>query len=98
MIAAAHMWVQVAEALMSASVPPGSCMARIMLHCWNKLVFLGMFPPNGCVNVLQVAEALMSASVPPGSCMARIMLFTGGPGTEGMGKVIGRDLTEEIRR
>jgi hypothetical protein len=30
--------------------------------------------------------------------MARIMLFTGGPGTEGMGKVIGRDLTEEIRR
>jgi protein transport protein SEC23 len=48
--------------------------------------------------LLQVAEALMSASVPPGSCMARIMLFTGGPGTEGAGKVIGRDLTEEIRR
>jgi hypothetical protein len=50
------------------------------------------------LNLLQVAEALMSASVPPGSCMARIMLFTGGPGTEGLGKVIGRDLTEEIRR
>lgn len=40
----------------------------------------------------------MTASVPPGSCMARIMLFTGGPCTEGMGKVVNRELTEEIRR
>jgi hypothetical protein len=46
----------------------------------------------------QVAEALMAASVPPSSCMARIMLFTGGPCTEGAGKVVNRDLTEEIRR
>lgn len=40
----------------------------------------------------------MSASIPPGSCMARIMLFTGGPTTEGMGKIVNRDLTEEVRR
>ncbi|WIA18955.1 hypothetical protein OEZ85_003624 [Tetradesmus obliquus] len=54
--------------------------------------------PARCTGIaMQVAEALMSASVPPGSCMARIMLFTGGPCTEGLGKVIGRDLTEEIR-
>lgn len=40
----------------------------------------------------------MSASIPPGSCMARVMLFTGGPTTEGMGKIVNRDLTEEVRR
>lgn len=40
----------------------------------------------------------MAASVPPGSCAARIMLFTGGPCTEGMGKIINKDLAEEIRR
>eukprot|EP00879_Flechtneria_rotunda_P000388 GHRR01000481.1.p1 GENE.GHRR01000481.1~~GHRR01000481.1.p1 ORF type:complete len:762 (+),score=240.68 GHRR01000481.1:2399-4684(+) len=54
--------------------------------------------PSRCTGTaMQVAEALMSASVPPGSCMARIMLFTGGACTEGAGKVINRDLTEEIR-
>lgn len=46
----------------------------------------------------QVAEALMAASVPPGSCAARIMLFTGGPCTEGSGKIINKNLEEEIRR
>jgi hypothetical protein len=29
--------LQVAEALMSASVTPGSCMVHIMLHAWNKV-------------------------------------------------------------
>jgi len=48
-------------------------------------------------TALQVASALMSACVPPGSCMARIMLFVGGPCTEGAGKVINRELSEEIR-
>lgn len=55
--------------------------------------------PTRCTGTaLQVAEALMAASVPPGSCAARIMLFTGGPCTEGMGKIINKDLAEEIRR
>ena len=49
------------------------------------------------LRCLQVASALMSACVPPGSCMARIMLFVGGPCTEGAGKVINRELSEEIR-
>ena len=40
----------------------------------------------------------MAASVPPGSSAARIMLFTGGPCTEGMGKIINKELAEEIRR
>eukprot|EP00775_Hariotina_reticulata_P005919 gene5919-6159_t len=54
--------------------------------------------PARCTGTaMQVAEALMTASVPPSSCMARIMLFTGGPCTEGAGKVVNRDLTEEIR-
>ncbi len=39
----------------------------------------------------------MGASVAPGTAAARIMLFVGGPCTEGAGKVISRDLTEEIR-
>lgn len=50
------------------------------------------------LHVSQVAEAVMSSSIPPSSCMARIMLFTGGPTTEGMGKIVNRDLTEEVRR
>jgi hypothetical protein len=55
--------------------------------------------PARCTGTaLVVAEALLGASVPPGSCMARVMLFVGGPSTEGPGKVIGRDLSEEIRR
>lgn len=55
--------------------------------------------PTRCTGTaLQVAEALMGASVPPGSCAARIMLFTGGPCTEGAGKIINKDLAEEIRR
>lgn len=55
--------------------------------------------PTRCTGTaLQVAEALMAASVPPGSCAARIMLFTGGPCTEGSGKIINKDLAEEIRR
>eukprot|EP00878_Enallax_costatus_P011529 GHUV01012035.1.p1 GENE.GHUV01012035.1~~GHUV01012035.1.p1 ORF type:complete len:713 (+),score=230.46 GHUV01012035.1:401-2539(+) len=54
--------------------------------------------PARCTGTaMQVAEALMSASIPPGSCMARVMLFTGGPTTEGMGKIVNRDLTEEVR-
>lgn len=40
---------------------------------------------------------MLSACVPPGSCMARVLLFTGGPCTEGAGKVVDRALTEEIR-
>lgn len=55
--------------------------------------------PTRCTGTaLQVAEALMAAAVPPGSCAARIMLFTGGPCTEGSGKIINKDLAEEIRR
>lgn len=46
---------------------------------------------------VQVAEALLGATVQPGTCAARIMLFVGGPCTDGAGKVINRDLTEEIR-
>jgi protein transport protein SEC23 len=50
-----------------------------------------------CAAALQVTEALLTASVPAGSCMARMMLFVGGPCTEGAGKIVGRELTEEIR-
>jgi protein transport protein SEC23 len=55
--------------------------------------------PARCTGTaLVVAEALLASSAPPGSCMARVMLFVGGPSTEGPGKVVGRDLSEEIRR
>lgn len=54
--------------------------------------------PARCTGAaLQVAEALLSASIPTGICAARIMLFVGGPCTEGAGKVVSQDLTEEIR-
>lgn len=54
--------------------------------------------PTRCTGTaLQVAEALMAACVPPGSAAARIMLFTGGPCTEGAGKIINKELAEEIR-
>ena len=39
----------------------------------------------------------MGASVPSGTTAARIMLFVGGPCTEGGGKVVARELAEEIR-
>jgi hypothetical protein len=72
---------------------------KSFLHAWWISAINHIMTATYCNACdLQVAEALMSASVPPGSCMARIMLFTGGPGTEGAGKVIGQDLTEEIRR
>jgi hypothetical protein len=45
----------------------------------------------------QVASALLGASVPVGHCAARLLLFVGGPCTEGNGKVVSRELTEEIR-
>lgn len=46
---------------------------------------------------MQVAASLLGSSVPIGSCAARILLFVGGPCTEGSGKVVNRELTEEIR-
>lgn len=64
--------------------------------------FFCLCPPHSfsCSVVVcdQVAEALMAACVPPGSAAARIMLFTGGPCTEGAGKIINKELAEEIRR
>ncbi len=54
-------------------------------------------PARLTTHALQVSMALMGASVPIGSCAARIMLFVGGPCTEGLGKVVNRELTEEIR-
>lgn len=44
-----------------------------------------------------MAEALLSASVPSGICASRIMLFVGGPCTEGAGRIVAREQTEEIR-
>jgi hypothetical protein len=46
---------------------------------------------------LQVAAALLGASLPSGNCQARIVSFIGGPCTEGAGKVVNRELTEEMR-
>ncbi|KAG2499921.1 hypothetical protein HYH03_002208 [Edaphochlamys debaryana] len=54
--------------------------------------------PARCTGTaMQVAASLLGASVPIGSCAARILLFVGGPCTEGQGKVVNRELTEEIR-
>jgi protein transport protein SEC23 len=44
-----------------------------------------------------VAAALLGASLPVGNCQARIVSFIGGPCTEGAGKVVNRELTEEMR-
>lgn len=48
--------------------------------------------PNG-----QVATTLLGLSVPTGSASAHILAFIGGPCSEGSGKVVGRELSEEIR-
>mmetsp|Transcript_16153 Transcript_16153/g.34976 ORF Transcript_16153/g.34976 Transcript_16153/m.34976 type:complete len:765 (-) Transcript_16153:369-2663(-) len=54
--------------------------------------------PLRCTGTaLQVATALLGASVPVGNCQARIMAMIGGPCTEGQGKVVGAELSEEIR-
>eukprot|EP00201_Polytomella_parva_P012344 CAMPEP_0175072354 /NCGR_PEP_ID=MMETSP0052_2-20121109/19855_1 /TAXON_ID=51329 ORGANISM="Polytomella parva, Strain SAG 63-3" /NCGR_SAMPLE_ID=MMETSP0052_2 /ASSEMBLY_ACC=CAM_ASM_000194 /LENGTH=701 /DNA_ID=CAMNT_0016339833 /DNA_START=323 /DNA_END=2424 /DNA_ORIENTATION=+ len=54
--------------------------------------------PARCTGTaLQVAAALMGAALPSGSCSAHALLFVGGPCTEGQGKVVSRDLMEEIR-
>lgn len=54
--------------------------------------------PARCTGTaMQVATSLLGASVPIGNCAARILAFMGGPCTEGAGKVVGRDLAEEIR-
>lgn len=45
----------------------------------------------------QVAAALLGASVPTGNCQARVLAFIGGPCTEGNGKIVGRELAEEVR-
>lgn len=45
----------------------------------------------------QVATALLGASLPMSNCQARILGFIGGPCTEGNGKVVGRELAEEMR-
>lgn len=47
--------------------------------------------------VAQAATALLGASVPVGNCQARILSFIGGPCTEGLGKVVNRELAEDIR-
>jgi len=44
-----------------------------------------------------VASALLGASLPSGNCQARILAMIGGPCTEGGGRVVGRDLVEEMR-
>lgn len=46
---------------------------------------------------LQVATTLLGLSVPTGSAAAHILAFIGGPCSEGSGKVVGRELSEEIR-
>lgn len=54
--------------------------------------------PARCTGTaLQVTAAMLGASVPIGNCAARVLAFVGGPCTEGQGKVVGRDLSEEIR-
>ena len=39
----------------------------------------------------------MGAALPAGACAARMLLFVGGPSTEGSGKVVDRELSENIR-
>ncbi|MEW5313173.1 MAG: hypothetical protein WDW38_004762 [Sanguina aurantia] len=54
--------------------------------------------PARCTGVaLQVATTLLGLSVPTGSAAAHILAFIGGPCSEGSGKVVGRELSEEIR-
>lgn len=54
--------------------------------------------PARCTGTaLQVATALLGASLPIGNCAARILAFVGGPCTEGSGKVVDRELSEELR-
>lgn len=35
--------------------------------------------------------------MPPGNCQVRIMAFVGGPCTDGAGKVVNRELADEMR-
>lgn len=54
--------------------------------------------PSRCTGTaLQVAAALVGSSVPPGNCQVRIMAFVGGPCTDGAGKVVNRELADEMR-
>ncbi|KAL6762935.1 hypothetical protein V8C86DRAFT_2509254 [Haematococcus lacustris] len=54
--------------------------------------------PARCTGTaLQVASTLLGACLPAGNCQARILSFVGGPCTEGAGKVVNRELAEEMR-
>ncbi|KAF5842832.1 COP-II coat subunit [Dunaliella salina] len=54
--------------------------------------------PARCTGTaLQVAAALLGASLPTGNCQVRILAMIGGPCTEGSGRVVSRDLSEEMR-
>jgi protein transport protein SEC23 len=54
--------------------------------------------PLRCTGTaLQVASALLGSALPVGNCQARILALIGGACTEGQGKVVGAELSEEIR-